>query len=305
MSVAFSAAPALPDWLEAAFPERRRLARVDGEQIHFVDHGHGPVVLLVHGNPTWSFLWRKVIRALPDHRCVAPDLLGLGLSTKLRRPSEHTMERHLDILRRWVDALELDDVVVAGQDWGGPIGAGLAAHLAAQGRLRGLVFGNTAVVPPRRPLKTKPFHRFSQLPVISTAVFYGLNVPTRWLHRAQGDPGSIDAVARRAYLWPLRRRRDRAAPLGLARMVPSHEGHPSTSVIDRYGAFVESWEGPAALVWGERDPILGRGLKRHRRALPQARVWVTDAGHFSQEEVPDAWAEAIRSTRMPSDTEPG
>ena len=69
---------------------------------------------------------------------------------------------------------------------------------------------------------------------------------------------------------------------------------PSTAVMDRVGAWVESFEGPAALVWARRDPILGRGLRRHSEALPQATVRECDAGHFSQEEVPELWAAAIR-----------
>jgi len=77
-------------------------------------------------------------------------------------------------------------------------------------------------------------------------------------------------------------------------MVPNTEDHPSVAEMDRIGAWVSGWQGPAALVWGLRDPILGRALRRHRAALPQARVWETQAGHFLQEEVPEVLAEAIR-----------
>jgi haloalkane dehalogenase len=81
-------------------------------------------------------------------------------------------------------------------------------------------------------------------------------------------------------------------------MVPDSENHPSTAVMDRLGAWVGSFPGPSALVWGRRDPILGRGLRRHREALPEASVRECDAGHFSQEEVPELWAEAIREVAL-------
>jgi haloalkane dehalogenase len=114
------------------------------------------------------------------------------------------------------------------------------------------------------------------------------------MNRVQGDRSSIGWSLRAAYAWPFRRPLDRSGPLGLARMVPNAEEHPSTAVMDRVGAWVEKWRGPAALVWGRRDPLLGRGLRRHRDALPQASVRECDAGHFLQEEVPDLIADAIR-----------
>lgn len=97
----------------------------------------------------------------------------------------------------------------------------------------------------------------------------------------------------RAYRYPLRHVRDRVAPLALARMVPDSLAHPSVPVLERCQAFVESFTGPAAIVWGERDPILGRVSKRVARALPGAKVTMTQAGHFLQEEVPDEIAAAI------------
>jgi len=293
MTVTFSKAPALPGWLDAAMPFRRRMATVHGRKIHFVDHGQGIPVLLSHGNPTWSFLWRKVIAQLDGFRVIAPDLLGLGLSEKLARSREHRLSVHVDAIASLVEALDVPELIVVGQDWGGPVSAGVGERLGD--RVRGMVWANTAVVPPRRPLQTKPFHRFSQVPVVSDLVFRGLNFPVPVLHMSQGDKASIGRFERRAYRWPLRRIRDRSAPLGMARMVPNTEDHPSTAVMDRVGAWVESWEGPAALVWGLRDPILGRGLKRHKAALPQAIVTETQAGHFLQEEVPDELAAAIRA----------
>ncbi|MEN0063256.1 MAG: alpha/beta fold hydrolase [Myxococcota bacterium] len=292
-------APELPTELNIAFPFPRYLVDLDDHRMHVADTGPasepGPTIVLFHGNPTWSFLWRKVIRRLTNHRVIAPDLIGCGLSDKPRNVSWHTPERHLHALVSLVDALELDRVVVVGQDWGGPIGMGVAAHLQSEGRLHGVVIGNTGVLSPRRPIRTTSFHRFSNLPGISDLAFRGLGFPLPILGRAQGDPASIGLLERRAYWFPFRKIADRAALLGLPRMVPSHDAHPSLPYLDRIGSWVQSYDGPAAIVWGHRDPILGRGFARHAKTWPHAEVTETQAGHFLQEEVPTEFANAVLS----------
>jgi len=296
MPVTFEPPPPLPRWIHRELPFERKAARVDGDLISFLDHGpaEGRPVLLVHGNPTWSFLWRKVLRMLDGSglRFIVPDLLGFGTSDKPRHPGDHRLAMHLDRLTTLVRELDLHDFVAVGQDWGGPLACGVAEALSD--RVGGLVLGNTAVLRPSRPIHSKSFHRLSHLPVVSDVVFRGLLFPVPVLDRVQGNRSSLGWREKAAYAWPLLDPRDRAGPLGLARMVPNSERHPSTAILDHIGAWVESWTGPAALVWATRDPILGRGLRRHREALPQASVRECEAGHFSQEEVPHLWAEAIR-----------
>lgn len=272
-----------------------------GRLVHFVDHGprRARPVLLLHGNPTWSFLWRKVIARLPELRCVAPDLLGLGLSDTLPRVADHTVERHAAAVSELVAALDLTGVVLVGQDWGGPIGAVAAA--GAPERYAGLVLANTAVVLPPR-LRGTAFHRFARRPVVSDLVFRLLGFPQNALGKVQGDPKSIRGTTARAYRRPLGGWRRRVAPLAMARMVPDGEQHPSVPALRRGEAWATGFAGPVALVWGERDPILGRTLARHREAFPDAPVTATAAGHFLQEEVPDELAAAIRGVveRLPA-----
>lgn len=294
MPVVFEKAPPLPDWLSAAFPVERRAARVEGELIHFVDHGKGPAVVLIHGNPTWSFIWRKVIARLEgEARIIAPDVLGFGLSDKPLRTSAHSLDHSIRLLGKLVDALELPEVTLVGQDWGGPLAAGIGAR--SHTPVHGLVFANTAVLRPARPFRPKLFHRFAQLPLASDLAFRALNFPVPVLDRLQGDRASIGPLEKRAYAWPFRRPWHRAAPLAYARLVPNNETHTAVPTLDESGAWVESFAGPIALVWGKRDPILGRTLKRHVEALPHAFVYESEAGHFLQEEVPDLVAGAIRA----------
>lgn len=293
----FTAPPPLPEWIAQQFPVRRagyvlQSGADAGRLLHFVDQGEPGArpVLLVHGNPTWSFLWRKVLAQLPGFRCVAPDLLGLGLSARLPRLSDHTLERHGAAIAELVSALDLRGAVLVIQDWGGPIGA-LAASLLPE-RFSGLVLCNTTVTFPEK-LRGTGFHRFARRPLVSDFAFRVLGFPQIALHRAQGDPSSIRGEVARAYRWPLRRWSDRVAPLALARMVPDGPEHPTVPALRRAEAWATSFAGPAALVWGMRDPILARALARHERAFPAAPVTRTEAGHFLQEEVPDAIARAV------------
>ena len=122
------------------------------------DDGH--TVVMVHGNPTWSFLWRKVITAVraraPALRIIAPDLVGLGLSSKPGMRA-HTLANHGAWLGGLLDQLAPGPAVLVAQDWGGPIG--LRAYVDRPARLRGIVLGTTAVGPPAEDFKPTLFHR--------------------------------------------------------------------------------------------------------------------------------------------------
>jgi haloalkane dehalogenase len=295
-------APPLPDWLARMLPFDRYLVEVaGGHRLHVMETGQGRPVLLLHGNPTWGFLYRKVAAALAGEplRLVMPDLLGLGLSDHPTDPSLHTLDGHARLLGDLLDRLALDRLIFVGQDWGGPIG--LRALAGRPERVAGLVILNTSVGPPREGFRPTAFHRLARAPLVSDLLFRGLDIPQRALWLVQGDRASIRGEVSRAYRWPLRGRRRNLAPLALARMVPDTLSHPSVPAMRRCEEFVASFRGPSAIVWGERDPILGRLLGRVARALPSATVVRTRAGHFLQEEVPDEIARAIREVAQRAD----
>ena len=117
---------------------------------------------------------------------------------------------------------------------------------------------------------------------------------TFFLRFAQGRRSSVGAMETMAYAYPFLDPRNRAGPLALARMVaPVHEDDANIIALEEIGTWSEEFDGPTALVWGLRDPILGRGLRRHHAAFPQAKVTETDAGHFFPEEIPEVLARAI------------
>ena len=263
-----------------------------GLRMHVMEAGQGTPVLAVHGNPTWSFLYRKVAAALSGEpfRLIMPDLVGLGLSDRPPRASDHTLENHARCLGALMDGLELRDAIVVGQDWGGLIALRALAdrpHVA-----RALVLLNTVVGPPRPGFRPSLFHRLARWPVLSDVTFRGLRFPLHHLHRVQGDGTTIRGEVARAYRWPLRW--GEATPLALARMVPDGEAHASVAPLRRCQEFVQAFPGPVAVVWGERDPILGRVAGWVSKLRPDAAVTRTPAGHFLQEEVPREIASAIR-----------
>jgi haloalkane dehalogenase len=160
-------------------------------------------------------------------------------------------------------------------------------------RLRGIVLGNTAVGPPAPSFKPTLFHRLAQMPVLSDALFRGLGFPLGVLHYSQGDRRSIRGDVARAYRWPLRSIKSRAAPLALARMVPDSLAHATVPELQIVEELFRTAQVPVALVWGTKDPILGRVIGHAARLRPDATVVKTGAGHFLQEEVPDDLATAI------------
>lgn len=288
-------APRIPRWLERELPFQRYRVSVGAYRMHVMECGHGRPVLLLHGNPTWGFLYRKVAKALTGEelRLIMPDLIGLGLSDKPTDPTEHQLDHHGAWLGRLIDELELEGLVGVGQDWGGPV---LLRALADRpGLCAGLVILNTVVGPPRRGFKSTAFHRFARMPLVSDLAFQGLGLPERLLFLAQGDKRSIRGKAARAYVYPLRKRAARVGPLALARMVPDSYDHASIQPLRRCQSFVEDFDGPVSIVWGERDPVLGSVGRYVQRLLPRAEVTTTQAGHFLQEEVPEAIASAVRS----------
>jgi len=257
-----------------------------------------PPVLLLHGNPTWAFLWRKVVAELEGERLrlVMPDLVGLGFSDKPRDPAVHTLENQARWLGGVIDGVALagghDRLLLVGHDWGGPIGFRAMADRAD--RLAGLVVLNTVASPPKAGFRQTAFHRFANAPGVSTLAFRVFGFPQRSLHLVQGDRSSIRGEVARAYRYPLRGWSRNAAPLALARMVPTSRAHASVPDLERCRELVEGFRGPAAIVWGDRDPILGRVRRWIETLLPQAAVTRTRAGHFLQEEVPVEIAAAIR-----------
>lgn len=252
-------------------------------------------ILMQHGNPTWGFLYRKIVGRLlnKNFRFIVPDLVGLGFSSRPQSYKIHTLDHHADWIGSLLDELGLPSLIFVGQDWGGPVGVYALSqrpHL-----LKGLVIMNTVLSPPGEDFRPTPFHRFARRPLLSDFVFRMLGYPQRGLDQAQGDKSSISGDVARAYRYPLQGILRNAAPLALARMVPSDIGHPSAAGLRACRDYLAGFTGPTAIVWGEKDPVLGRHIHRIEQQFPSADITRTGGGHFIQEEFDQLIANKIES----------
>src|SRR5262245_15176294 len=160
-----------PPWLdEKLFPFESHVIKIDGNCLHYVDEGSGPTLLLLHGNPTWSFLYRHIIKRLSGRfRCVAVDFPGFGLSVA-RSGYSFKPREHRAVLEEFVKVLDLRDVGLMVQDWAGPIGLGFAGR--NPDRIRALLICNTWAWPAQG---SKQLRWFSRVVGSAVARFFILN----------------------------------------------------------------------------------------------------------------------------------
>jgi haloalkane dehalogenase len=280
-----------PPWLDVvAYPFRAQTFDTGEGRLQYVDEGAGPTVVLVHGTPTWSFVWRDLIGRLvrAGYRVIAPDHLGFGLSDKPSaasyRPEDHA--RRLGVL---LDVLDVRDATLVVHDFGGPIG--LSCALDRPARIARLVLLNTFAWPVDDDPSIARGARVAGS-ALGGFLYRRLNASPRWLLPAAfADRRRLTPELHRQYLAPFPDAASRVAPYALARALLGD----SPWLAALWARRDELARRPALLVWGLRDPAFGPAyLARWRGALPDAEVVeVADAGHFVQEEAPEALATSV------------
>ncbi|MGH7271876.1 MAG: haloalkane dehalogenase [Polyangiaceae bacterium] len=262
----------------------------DGLRMHYVDEGPrgAPVVLMLHGEPTWSFLYRKMIPIFTaaGMRSIAPDLIGFGRSDKPVAPEAYTYARHVGWLRALIEALDLRDVTLVGQDWGSLTGLRLAAE--NEGRFARIVIANGFL--PTAQQSTPPafyvwraFARYSPVFPVGRIV-------------ASGCVTKLPAAVRAAYDAPFPSRRHLVGARVFPSLVPTADRDPAIPANRAAWTALGHWSRPFLTLFGKNDPILGRAdapLQAHvpgARGQPHERFW---GGHFVQEDRGDHIAESI------------
>lgn len=280
-----------PAWVnDELFPFESRFAEVGGAQLHYIDEGEGPVFLALHGNPTWSFLYRHIVQGLRDRfRCIAVDYPGFGLSTAPEGYG-YTSAEHARVVEGFVEQLDLRDVTLMVQDWGGPIGFWVATRHPE--RFRAFVVGNTWGWP------------------ISD------DMAAKWFSKTLGSGGVGGVLVRRADIFTnvfmrggIKRRSlspdewfmyKRPHPTPASR-VPVHV--MPREILAASELLTEVEEGlaqvadkPALIVWGDKDPAFRESqLLRWERTFPNHRTEILrGASHYIQEDAPDEIVAAIR-----------
>ncbi len=263
-----------------------------GIKVHVLETGTGYPLFLQHGNPTSGFLYREVAAELPLDRVrvIMPTLVGLGFSSKIPA-SMHTLENHM----RWINSvlvqLKLDEVIYAGQDWGGPIGMG--ALTLSPDLITGAVIMNTGLNAPKEAMELSPAHGTVKTPVLGELIIDVFVPIFEQLHRMQGDPESFPPELKVLYGKPVLESGNAKAPLTMMRMVTDGPDHPSAAALRLIELYVAGLDIPVEIVWGMNDPILSKALPNMKANFPTAPVTETQGGHFLQEEVPVVIAEAL------------
>jgi haloalkane dehalogenase len=280
----------LPAWVDPALhPFEARHFDAGPGRMHYVDEGAGRPVVFVHGAPAWSFLWRGALRALrARHRCIAPDLLGFGLSEQPPGFSYHPREQ-ARCLEALLERLDVRDATLVVHDWGGPIG--LAFALDHPERVRDLVLFNTWLWSVRGTLRGELSGR-----LFASGLWGWLerrfSFSTRFfLPGVMGDRRRLAAGVHRHYLEPFRDPRSREPNVVLWREILGASDWLA-SLWERRELLASK---RALVVWGLADRAFTRAdLARWREALPHARVEAFPrAGHFVQEEEPEAVARLL------------
>jgi haloalkane dehalogenase len=282
---------ARPAWVDDdLFPFESRFVDIDGHTVHYVDEGSGSTLLLLHGNPTWSFLWRDVIRALrDDFRCVAVDYPGFGLSTP--RPGyRYLPEEHADVVTGFVDALGLKGVTLVGQDWGGLIG--LATAQRRPSVFDRLVLANTWAWPVNGDFHFEYFSRIiggflgrflaRRLNLVVNAF-----IPTG--HRRRKPTAAEMTHYRRALDTTERRQAYAVFP---NRVLASRDFFAEVEA-----GLADLAHLPTLIVWGDAD-IAFRPQERERleATFPDHKtVIVEGAGTYVESDAPDEFVAAIRN----------
>jgi pimeloyl-ACP methyl ester carboxylesterase len=270
------------------YPFDSHWAEIDGQRMHYLDEGQGPVLLAVHGNPTWSFYWRELVRGLRDrYRVVVPDHVGCGLSDK-PSPAEYPyrLARRIADLGRLVEHLGLQEVTLVAHDWGGAIGMGTAAAMPE--RFSRFVLLNTAAFPSRRcPWRI----RICRIPLLGRLGVQGLNLFARAaLRMAVCRRERMTPAVRAGLLAPYDSWRHRAAIHRFVADIPLRAGHPSYETLLGIEAGLAQFRArPVCLIWGMRDwCFTPHFLERFVELFPAAAVHrLDDAGHYVMEDAPE------------------
>jgi haloalkane dehalogenase len=263
----------LPD-----FPYESRYSEIDGLRLAYLDEGEGRPVVFFHGEPTWSFLWRKVLPPVRDagYRCIAPDYAGFGRSDKPTEVGWYTYDRHVELMSALLAELDVRDATVVVHDWGGPIGLRLAVEHPDR-------FSRIVV------METGPFtghQRMSEAWLrFRDFVRDSADVPVGMLIRGgcKDDPGD-EVIA--AYEAPFPDGDSKAGVRAFPLIMPTEPDAPGAAEGRRVADALRTDERPKLLLWADSDPVLPFSVAERiseRLNFPAPRA-IENAGHYLQED---------------------
>lgn len=272
------------------YPFKANYLKVDNLRMHYVDEGpkDGQIILMLHGEPSWSYLYRFMIPvcSAAGYRVIAPDLIGFGKSDKPKSIHDYSYQTHMDWIKSFIVALKLKNITLVCQDWGSLIGLRLAAE--NQSRFATIVVGN-GILPtgdqkmPRIFMIWKAFARYSPWFPIDKII-------------DSGTFKKLDPEEKRAYRAPFPNKSYKAGARAFPRLVPASPNDPATLANRKAWAVLKKWQKPFLTAFSNGDPITRGTDKYMQKVIPGAKGedHVTlKGGHFLQEDCGKEFAQVI------------
>jgi haloalkane dehalogenase len=274
----------LPD-----FPFLPHYININGLRIHYLDEGEGQVILCLHGEPSWSYLYRKMIPILSSkHRVLAMDFVGFGRSDKFTERSEYSFQMHHDIIIQFIRALKLEQITLVVQDWGGLLGLTVASEMPEL--FARLVIMNTGLPTGDEPMG-KGFMRWREFASNSPDLPVGLVIQNGTADRTLKP----EIVA--AYESPFPDVTYKAGAIIFPLLVPLSPDDPGAAEMRKAREVLSHWQKPVLVMFSEKDPITRGGDLFFRSLIPSAKdqpeIVIHDAGHFLQEDKGEEIAEHL------------
>ncbi|WP_145107576.1 alpha/beta fold hydrolase [Gimesia panareensis] len=265
--------------IKEEYPFASHWLKIDGHQYHYLDEGQGTPLLMVHGNPTWSFAWRRLVKQLSQsYRVIAVDHMGCGLSDK-PQDYPYTLANHIANLKTLIQELDLQQITLFAHDWGGAIGMGAAVDLPE--RFEKFVLMNTAAFRSQEiPLRIA----VCRIPLLGAWGVRGLNLFSgAAIKMAVEKHERMTPEVKAGFLGPYNNWQNRVAVHRFVQDIPLKASHPSYDTLVHVEEGLAQFQGhPLLLIWGERDWCFTTNfLDEFERRFPQAETLrIPDAGHY-------------------------
>ena len=282
------------------FPYAPKYVEINGGRLHYIDEGEGEVILCLHGEPSWSFLYRKMIAPLKkNYRVIAPDFFGFGRSDKFTRQQDYSFNMHYRTLIKFIEKVEINNITLVVQDWGGLIGLSvLGKHPEL---FRRVVIMNTSLPVGNRqaPLVFKLWQAFAKY----WPTFPVGRIMKKGTHRTLKEP------VLRGYSAPFPSKKYIQGARAWPQLVPSASDDPGVKQMVQARETLKNWTKPALIMFSDKDPITRGAEKWFIKNIPSVNdesvITIHGAGHFLQEDKGKLIAEhihefIIRSNQNPS-----